>query len=65
MSNVEDSLMTKDNLTYEQCYQRLMDSTITTETNDDKAYATTITGRGKAPATRSVLDARQAPPQDR
>ena len=39
--HIKDNLMTKDNLTYEQCYQRLMD--ITTETEqDDKAYAVTL-----------------------
>ena len=36
MSNIKDNLVTKDNLTYDHCYQRLMD--ITTEMDDDKAY---------------------------
>ena len=41
LHNIKDNPMTKNNLTYEQCYQRLMD--ITTETKqDDKAYAVTL-----------------------
>ena len=44
MSNIKDNLMTKDNLTYEQCYQRLMD--ITTEADDDKAYTAAMTTGG-------------------
>ena len=39
--HIKDNLMTKDNLTYEQYYQHLMD--ITTEAErDDKAYAVTL-----------------------
>ena len=58
MSNIRDNLMTKDNLSYEQCYQRLMDLTTEEDGDSDKAYTTTKTtsrskGTGKPPATTS------------
>ena len=58
-SNVKDNLMTKDNLTCEQCYQRLMD--ITTETDDGKAYATIMTA--KHHRQRSALGAPSTTPR--
>ena len=58
MSNIRDNLMTKDNLSYEQCCQRLMDLTTEEGGDSDKAYATTTTsrnkGNGKTPATGST-----------
>lgn len=51
MSNIKEHLMTNDNLTYEQCYQRLMD--VATETEDDKeCAAASSSSRGKSPATK-------------
>ena len=47
MSNIRDNLMTKDNLSYEQCYERLMDLTTEEDGNSDKAYATMTTSRNK------------------
>jgi len=38
MYNIKDNLMTKDNLTYEACYQRLMDITTEGIEVEDKAY---------------------------
>jgi len=55
MSNVKDNLMTKDNLTYEQCYQRLMDLT-TEDTEVGGAYSTTTT----KPKGRNTLDGNAA-----
>ena len=55
MPNIKDNPMIRDDLTYEQLYQRLMD--ITMEVDDsDKAYATTTTtsgNKGRAQATTS------------
>lgn len=51
MSNIKEHLMTNDNLTYEQCYQRLMD--VATEKEDDEACAAASSiRRGKPPATK-------------
>ena len=56
MSNIKDNLMTKDNLTYGQCYQRLMD--IATDADDDMAYSL-VTNKGKY----QRIGMRQEPPQ--
>ena len=48
MDNIVDNLQTKDNLTYNQVYEKLMDLPREVKAKDDKAYkATASSWEGK------------------
>jgi len=62
MNNIVDNLQTKEDLTYDQVYNKLMDLKIPTAVNsaDNKAYKTAdVKGKGKEPRRES---SRKGPP---
>ena len=59
MNNIVDNLQTKDNLTYNQVYEKLMDLPRKVKSKDDKAYkatASSLEEKGKWKDTTEELE---------